>query len=185
MKTSDFNFDLPEEMIAQDPLTDRTQSKLMVLDKNTGDIEHKHFHNIIEYLNPGDCLVLNDTRVIPARLYGAREGSGGKVEILLLTRLDVDRWEVLAKPGRKVRPGNKIVFGNGELSCTVEEVVEDGKRIIRFEYQGIFEEVLDRLGEMPLPPYITHKLEDKERYQTVYSKHDGSASPNSRPSLYQ
>ncbi len=176
MKTSDFYFDLPEEMIAQDPLVDRTQSKLMVLDKNTGTIEHKHFHNIIEYLNPGDCLVLNDTRVIPARLYGAREGTGGKVEILLLTRLDSDRWEVLAKPGKKVSPGNRIVFGTGELTCTVEEVIEDGKRIVKFDYEGIFEEVLDRLGEMPLPPYITHKLEDKERYQTVYSKHDGSAA---------
>lgn len=163
-------------MIAQDPLTDRTQSKLMVLDKTNGTIDHKHFHNMIDYLNPGDCLVLNDTRVIPARLYGAREGSGGKVEILLLTRLDADRWEVLAKPGRKARPGHKIIFGNGELSCTVEEIIEDGKRIVKFSYEGIFEEVLDRLGEMPLPPYITHKLEDKERYQTVYSKHDGSAA---------
>lgn len=176
MKTSDFYFELPEEMIAQDPLMDRTQSKLMVLGKNNGHIEHKHFHNIIEYLNPGDCLVLNDTRVIPARLYGAREGSGGKVEILLLTRLGADRWEVLAKPGRKVKPGNKIVFGTGELTCTVEEIIDDGKRIIQFEYEGIFEEVLDRLGEMPLPPYITHKLEDKERYQTVYSKNNGSAA---------
>ncbi|HHX62214.1 MAG TPA: tRNA preQ1(34) S-adenosylmethionine ribosyltransferase-isomerase QueA [Epulopiscium sp.] len=176
MKTSDFYFELPEEMIAQDPLMDRTQSKLMVLGKNNGHIEHKHFHNIIEYLNPGDCLVLNDTRVIPARLYGAREGSGGKVEILLLTRLGADRWEVLAKPGRKVKPGNKIVFGTGELTCTVEEIIDDGKRIVQFEYEGIFEEVLDRLGEMPLPPYITHKLEDKERYQTVYSKNNGSAA---------
>ena len=176
MKTSDFNFDLPEEMIAQDPLIDRAQSKLMVLDKKSGEIKHKYFHNIIDYLEPGDCLVLNDTRVIPARLYGAKEGSGGKVEILLLTRLDADRWEVLAKPGKKARPGHVIVFGNGELRCTVEEIIEDGKRIVKFEYEGIFEEVLDRLGEMPLPPYITHKLEDKERYQTVYSKHDGSAA---------
>lgn len=176
MRTSDFKFDLPEEMIAQDPLTDRTQSKLMVLDKNSGDIGHEHFHNIIDYLKPGDCLVLNDTRVIPARLYGAKEGSGGKVEILLLTRLDANRWEVLAKPGKKARPDHTIVFGNGELKCTVEEIIDDGKRIVKFEYDGIFEEVLDRLGEMPLPPYITHKLEDKERYQTVYSKHDGSAA---------
>lgn len=176
MKTSDFYFDLPEEMIAQDPLMDRTQSKLMVLDKNNGKIEHKHFHDIIDYLNPGDCLVLNDTRVIPARLYGAKEDTGGKVEILLLTRLDADRWEVLAKPGKKARPGHTIVFGNGELRCTVEEIIDDGKRIVKFDYDGIFEEVLDRLGEMPLPPYITHKLEDKERYQTVYSKHDGSAA---------
>lgn len=176
MKTSDFNFNLPEEMIAQDPLTDRTQSKLMVLDKKNGEIKHRNFRNIIDYLNPGDCLVLNDTRVIPARLYGAKEGSGGKVEILLLTRLDADRWEVLAKPGKKARPGHVIVFGNGELKCTVEEIIDDGKRIVKFEYKGIFEEVLDRLGEMPLPPYITHKLEDRERYQTVYSKHDGSAA---------
>lgn len=176
MKTSDFYFDLPEEMIAQDPLQDRTQSKLMVLDKNSGQISHKHFHHIIDYLKPGDCLVLNDTRVIPARLFGAREGTGGKLEILLLTRLDADRWEVLAKPGRKARPGDSIIFGNGELSCTVEEIIDDGKRIVKFAYEGIFEEVLDRLGEMPLPPYITHKLEDKERYQTVYSKHDGSAA---------
>ncbi len=176
MKTSDFNFNLPEEMIAQDPLTDRTQSKLMVLDKKNGEIRHRHFHNIIDYLESGDCLVLNDTRVIPARLYGAKEGSGGKVEILLLTRLGADRWEVLAKPGKKARPGHVIVFGNGQLKCTVEEIIDDGKRIVKFEYEGIFEEVLDRLGEMPLPPYITHKLEDKERYQTVYSKHDGSAA---------
>ncbi len=176
MKTSDFYFDLPEEMIAQDPLMDRTQSKLMVLNKNNGTIQHKHFHEIIDYLNPGDCLVLNDTRVIPARLYGAKEGTGGKVEILLLTRLGADRWEVLAKPGKKARPGHTIVFGNGELSCTVEEIIDDGKRIVKFNDDGIFEEVLDRLGEMPLPPYITHKLEDKERYQTVYSKHDGSAA---------
>lgn len=176
MKTSDFYFDLPEDMIAQDPLRDRTQSKLMVLDKNKGKIEHKSFHNIIDYLNPGDCLVLNDTRVIPARLYGSKEDTGGKAEILLLTRIEADRWEVLAKPGKKARPGHTIIFGNGELKCTVEEVIDDGKRIVKFDYEGIFEEVLDRLGEMPLPPYITHKLEDKERYQTVYSKHDGSAA---------
>lgn len=176
MKTSDFNFDLPEEMIAQDPLIDRTQSKLMVLSKGNGDIEHKKFHHIIDYLSKGDCLVLNDTRVLPARLYGSRESTGGKIEILLLTRIDADRWEILAKPGRKARPGDKLVFGDGELKCTIEEIVDDGKRIVNFEYEGIFEAVLDRLGEMPLPPYITHQLEDQERYQTVYAKHQGSAA---------
>lgn len=176
MKTSDFYFDLPEEMIAQDPLTDRSQSKLMVLNKDNGKIQHKHFQDIIDYLQPGDCLVLNDTRVIPARLYGQRASTGGKIEILLLTRLDGDRWEILAKPGRKARPGDQLIFGNKELTGTIEEIIDDGKRIIKFDYEGIFEEVLDQLGEMPLPPYITHKLEDKERYQTVYSKHDGSAA---------
>ena len=176
MKTSDFYFDLPEQLIAQDPLVDREKSRLMVLDKTSGQVSHKHFHDIVDYLKPGDCLVLNDTRVIPARLYGVKEGTGGKVEILLLTRIEADRWEVLAKPGKKARPGDKLVFGNGELTCVVEEIIEDGKRIVRFDYNGIFEEVLDRLGEMPLPPYITHKLEDKERYQTVYAKHEGSAA---------
>jgi len=176
MKTSDFHFDLPEELIAQDPLVDREKSKLMVLDKTSGEVKHGHFYDILDYLRPGDCLVLNDTRVIPARLYGAREGTGGKIEILLLTRIEADRWEILAKPGRKARPGDKLVFGKGELSCMVEEIIEDGKRIVRFDYDGIFEEVLDRLGEMPLPPYITHKLKDKERYQTVYAKHEGSAA---------
>ena len=176
MKTSDFYFDLPGHLIAQDPLVDREKSRLMVLDKTSGQVSHKHFHDIVDYLKPGDCLVLNDTRVIPARLYGAKEGTGGKVEILLLTRIEADRWEVLAKPGKKARPGDKLTFGNGELTCLVEEVIEDGKRIVRFAYEGIFEEVLDRLGEMPLPPYITHRLEDKERYQTVYAKHEGSAA---------
>ena len=176
MKTSDFYFDLPEALIAQDPLLHREKSKLMVLNKESGQVSHQHFHNVVDYLNPGDCLVLNDTRVIPARLYGAREGTGGKVEILLLTRIEADRWEILAKPGRKARQGDKLIFGNGELTCLVEEIIEDGKRIVKFDYQGIFEEVLDRLGEMPLPPYITHKLEDKERYQTVYAKHEGSAA---------
>lgn len=176
MKTSDFYFDLPEEMIAQDPLSNRAESKLMVVNKEKGDIKHSKFYHIIDYLNEGDCLVLNDTRVIPARLYGMRESTHGKVEILLLSRLDADRWEVLAKPGRKVRPGDRLVFGDNQLRCTVEEIIEDGKRIVNFEYDGIFEEVLDRLGEMPLPPYISHKLEDRERYQTVYSKHQGSAA---------
>lgn len=175
MKTSDFYFDLPENQIAQVPLKDRTSSKLMVLDKVTGEIKHQHFYDILDYLNKGDCLVLNDTRVIPARLFGARP-SGGKVEFLLLTRKDEKRWEVLVKPGKKARIGDEIIFGEGILKAKVEEVIEDGKRIVSFEYEGIFEEVLDRLGEMPLPPYIHEKLEDKERYQTVYSKHEGSAA---------
>ena len=175
MKTSDFYFDLPEEQIAQVPLKDRTSSRLMVLDKKTGETKHQHFYDIIDYLNEGDCLVLNDTRVIPARLIGARP-SGGKVEFLLLTRKDEKRWEVLVKPGKKARVGDEIIFGEGILKAKVEEVIEDGNRIVSFEYEGIFEEVLDRLGEMPLPPYIHEKLEDKERYQTVYSKHEGSAA---------
>ena len=176
MNTSDFYFDLPEELIAQVPLKDRTASKLMVLDRETGHIEHRHFYDMIQYLNPGDCLVLNDTRVIPARLFGAREGSGGKVEFLLLTRKSEKDWEVLVKPGKKARIGDRIVFGNGILTATIKEIIEDGKRIVTFEYEGIFEEVLDQLGEMPLPPYIHEKLEDRERYQTVYSKHEGSAA---------
>lgn len=176
MNTSDFYFDLPEELIAQVPLKNRTASKLMVLDRETGAIEHKHFYDMIHYLNPGDCLVLNDTRVIPARLFGAREGSGGKVEFLLLTRKSEKDWEVLVKPGKKARIGDRIVFGEGILTATIKEIIEDGKRIVTFEYEGIFEEVLDQLGEMPLPPYIHEKLEDRERYQTVYSKHEGSAA---------
>lgn len=175
MKTSDFYFHLPEEQIAQVPLKDRTTSRLMVLDQKTGEIEHKHFYDIKAYLKPGDCLVLNDTRVIPARLFGARP-SGGKVEFLLLTRKEEKRWEVLVKPGKKAKIGDEIIFGEGLLKAKVEEIIEDGKRIVSFEYEGIFEEVLDALGEMPLPPYIHEKLEDKERYQTVYSKHEGSAA---------
>ena len=166
MKTSDFYFHLPEEQIAQVPLKDRTTSRLMVLDQKTGEIEHKHFYDIKAYLKPGDCLVLNDTRVIPARLFGARP-SGGKVEFLLLTRKEEKRWEVLVKPGKKAKIGDEIIFGEGLLKAKVEEIIEDGKRIVSFEYEGIFEEVLDALGEMPLPPYIHEKLEDKERYQTV------------------
>ncbi|MGL6174931.1 MAG: tRNA preQ1(34) S-adenosylmethionine ribosyltransferase-isomerase QueA [Cellulosilyticaceae bacterium] len=176
MKTSDFYFDLPEELIAQVPLSDRTSSRLMCLDKETGELTHKHFYDIVDELKEGDCLVLNNTRVIPARVFGAREGSGGKVEFLLLTRTEKDRWEVLVKPGKKAKVGDTIVFGEGILKATVKEIIEDGKRIVEFEYDGIFEEVLDRLGEMPLPPYIHEKLEDKERYQTVYSKHNGSAA---------
>ncbi len=176
MKVKDFYFDLPEELIAQHPLEKRDESKLMVLDKNTGAIEHKAFKNIIEYLNEGDCLVLNDTRVMPARLYGSKEDSGGKMEFLLLRRLEKDIWETLVKPGKRAKVGSKFVFGNGELKAEIVEVLENGNRKVKFYYEGIFEEVLDRLGEMPLPPYITEKLEDKERYQTVYSREVGSAA---------
>lgn len=176
MKVKDFYFDLPEELIAQHPLEKRDESKLMVLDKNTGAIEHKAFKNIIEYLNEGDCLVLNDTRVMPARLYGSKEDSGGKMEFLLLRRLEKDIWETLVKPGKRAKIGSKFVFGNGDLKAEIVEVLENGNRKVKFYYEGIFEEVLDRLGEMPLPPYITEKLEDKERYQTVYSREVGSAA---------
>ena len=176
LKTSDFYFDLPPELIAQDPLTDRSASRLLVLDKNTGEIKHEQFRNIINYLNPGDCLVLNDTRVIPARLHGIREETGAAIEVLLLKRKEKDVWETLVRPGKKVRPGVKLSFGEGLLRGEVLEIVEEGNRLIRFQYEGIFEEVLDRLGEMPLPPYSTHKLEDKNRYQTVYAKYDGSAA---------
>ena len=176
LKTSDFYFDLPPELIAQDPLTDRSASRLLVLDKNTGEIKHEQFRNIINYLNPGDCLVLNDTRVIPARLHGIREETGAAIEVLLLKRKEKDVWETLVRPGKKVRPGVKLSFGEGLLRGEVLEIVEEGNRLIRFQYEGIFEEVLDPLGEMPLPPYITHKLEDKNRYQTVYAKYDGSAA---------
>lgn len=176
MKTSDFYFDLPEELIAQDPLEDRSSSRLLVLDKETGKTEHHIFKDIIDYLNPGDCLVLNNTKVIPARLLGSREATGGAVEVLLLKRKDKDVWETLVKPGKKAKPGTRLVFGDGLLHAEVLETVEEGNRLIKFEYEGIFEEVLDRLGEMPLPPYITHKLQDKTRYQTVYAKYEGSAA---------
>ena len=176
MKTSDFYFDLPEELIAQDPLEDRSSSRLMVLDKNTGEITHRIFRDITEYLHPGDCLVINDTKVIPARLIGAKEDTGAKIEILLLKRKENDIWETLVKPGKKCRPGAKVVFGNGELRAEILEVLEDGNRLVQFSYEGIFEEVLDRLGQMPLTPYITHKLQDKNRYQTVYAKYEGSAA---------
>jgi S-adenosylmethionine:tRNA ribosyltransferase-isomerase len=176
MNVHDFYYDLPEELIAQDPLEDRSSSRLLILDKKTGEMEHKHFKDIVSYLNPGDCLVLNNTKVIPARLIGARENTGAKVEVLLLTRKDNDRWEALVKPGKKARPGDVIIFGNGELKAEVEEIIDDGKRIVHLIYEGIFEQVLDALGEMPLPPYITHQLKDKERYQTVYAKHKGSAA---------
>jgi len=176
MKTSDFFYDLPEELIAQDPLEDRTASRLLVLDRKTGAVKHKIFSDVIDYLNKGDCLVINNTRVIPARLIGEKEGTGGKVEVLLLKRRADDVWETLVKPGKKLKPGAKITFGDGRLRAEVLEVVEEGNRLVKFYYEGIFEEILDSLGEMPLPPYITHKLEDKEMYQTVYAKFDGSAA---------
>lgn len=176
MNLEDFDYYLPEELIAQEPLVVRDMSRLMILNKNTGEIKHGLFKDIVNYLNKGDCLVLNDTRVIPARLYGAKEGSGGKIEVLLLKRIDKDKWEVLVKPGKKARIGVNIVFGNGELSASVLDHTPEGGRIVEFKYDGIFEEVLDKLGEMPLPHYIKKELKDKERYQTVYSKHEGSAA---------
>ena len=176
MDVKAFDYDLPEELIAQDPLEDRSSSRLMVLDKKTGDIEHKIFRDVVDYLQPGDCLVLNNTKVIPARLFGVKEGTEAKIEILLLKRKENDIWETLVKPGKKCKPGVKISFGEGLLTGEVLEVVEDGNRLIQFHYDGIFEEILDQLGQMPLPPYITHQLKDKNRYQTVYAKHDGSAA---------
>lgn len=176
MKTSDFYYDLPQELIAQDPLTDRSASRLMHLSIKDGGIEHRHFTDILEYLNPGDCLVINDTKVIPARLYGHKEETGALIEILLLKRNENDVWECLVKPGKKARKGTRISFGDGLLKGEIVDVIEDGNRLIHFEYNGIFEEILDQLGEMPLPPYITHKLQDKNRYQTVYAKHEGSAA---------
>lgn len=176
MKTSDFYFDLPKELIAQDPLEDRSASRLLVLNKETGEMEHRIFKDIVEYLNPGDCLVINDTKVIPARLFGSKVGTDAKIEILLLKRRENDIWETLVKPGKKARPGTKISFGEGLLMGEVLEVADEGNRLIQFTYDGIFEEILDQLGQMPLPPYITHQLKDKNRYQTVYAKHDGSAA---------
>lgn len=173
---SDFYFDLPQELIAQDPLEDRSSSRLLVLDKNTGEVEHHGFKEVINYLKPGDCLVLNNTKVIPARLLGEREQTGAHVEVLLLKRREGDVWETLVKPGKKCKPGTRLSFGDGLLKAEVLETVEEGNRLIHFEYEGIFEEVLDKLGEMPLPPYITHKLQDKNRYQTVYAKYEGSAA---------
>lgn len=176
MKTSEFNFVLPEELIAQEPLADRASSRLLVANKQTGTIEHRHFYDIKEYLRAGDCLVINDTRVLPARLHGERVGTGAHIEVLLLVRKSIDTWEVLVRPGKKARPGDRIRFGDGRLEAEVLEVIEGGNRIVRFYFEGVFEQILDELGEMPLPPYITHRLEDKERYQTVYAKHDGSAA---------
>lgn len=176
MDVKDFYFDLPEELIAQHPAEKRDESRLMVLNKNSGEIEHKHFKDILMYLNPGDCLVLNNTRVLPARLIGSKEGTGGKIEFLLLKRIDKDKWETLVKPGKKAKVGSEFIFGNGELRAKVVDIGEEGSRIVEFEYKGIFEEVLDKLGQMPLPPYIKERLSDKERYQTVYSKEVGSAA---------
>ena len=176
MNVRDFNFNLPQELIAQDPLEDRSASRLLVLDKHTGEIQHRHFRDILSYLRKGDCLVINDTKVIPARLFGVKEGTEAKIEILLLKRRENDIWETLVKPGKKAKMGTVISFGEGLLKGTVIDVVEEGNRLIQFSYEGIFEEILDKLGEMPLPPYITHQLKDKNRYQTVYAKHEGSAA---------
>ena len=186
MKKSDFYYELPQELIAQDPLEDRSSSRLMVLDKKTGSVTHGHFTDIVKYLEKGDCLVINNTKVIPARLLGIREkeddhGAGAQkpsapIEILLLKRLDANRWECIVRPGKKLRTGARVSFGSGELRGVIEDVLDDGNRIVRFEYEGIFEEILDKLGTMPLPPYITHKLNDPERYNTVYAKFDGSAA---------
>lgn len=176
MKTSDFYYDLPEELIAQEPLADRSLSRLMTLDKNSGKIGHKHFYDIVDELEDGDALILNDTKVLPARLYGQKEETGGAIEFLLLNKHTLDTWEVILRPGRKAKKGARFVFGNGELRAEIIDIIKDGNRLVKFEYEGIFEDVLDRLGEMPLPPYITKKLEDKDRYQTVYAKNPGSAA---------
>lgn len=176
MKTSDFYYDLPKELIAQDPLEDRAASRLMVLDRKTGEVQHKHFWQVGDYLDPGDTLVINDTKVIPARLYGVKKDTGAVIEVLLLTRKKDSTWETLVRPGKKCKLGTEIVFGDGVMTGTVVDITEDGNRFIQFHYDGIFEEILDQLGEMPLPPYIKHKLKDKSMYNTVYAKHDGSAA---------
>ncbi len=176
LKTSDYDFDLPPELIAQDPLTDRSGSRLLTLDRDSGTVGHHQFREITDYLRPGDCLVLNNTKVIPARLYGVKQETGAVIEVLLLRRRENDLWETLVKPGKKARAGTQLIFGDGELTGVVSDVLEDGNRLIRFTYEGIWEEVLDRLGEMPLPPYITHKLQDRTRYQTIYARYEGSAA---------
>lgn len=176
MNVKDFYFDLPQELIAQDPLEDRSASRLLVLDRRTGEVRHRHFTDILEYLRAGDCLVINDTKVIPARLFGTKKETQAKIELLLLKRREKDIWETLVKPGKKAKPGTEIIFGDGLLAGKILDTVEDGNRLIQFSYQGIFEEILDQLGQMPLPPYITHQLKDKNRYQTVYAKHEGSAA---------
>ena len=176
MNIKEFYYDLPEELIAQDPLADRSSSRLLTLDKNSGAFSHHVFRDIVDYLNPGDCLVINNTKVIPARLMGEKEGTGAGIEVLLLKRKEDNVWETLVKPGKKARPGARISFGGGLLVGEVIDVVEEGNRMIQFHYEGIFEEILDQLGQMPLPPYITHQLEDKNRYQTVYAKNTGSAA---------
>ena len=176
MDVKEFDYELPEELIAQDPIEHRDESRLMILDRESGEIQHKIFRDILEELEPGDCLVINNTRVLPARLYGVREGTGGKIEVLLLKRQENDIWETLVRPGKKCRPGTVLNFGDGKLMGTVLDVVEEGNRLIQFSYEGVFEAVLDELGQMPLPPYITHELKDKERYQTVYARNEGSAA---------
>ncbi len=176
MELKEFHFDLPEELIAQEPIAKRDMSRLLVLDKNNGEIRHRNFRDILEYLREGDCLVLNNTRVIPARLFGVKKDSMGSIEFLLLNRKDKDIWEVMLRPGKKAKPGAVFIFGDGELEAEILDILEGGNRLVRFSYQGIFEEVLDRLGNIPLPPYIKKQLEDKERYQTVYSKYEGSAA---------
>ena len=176
METKDFYYDLPEELIAQDPLEKRSDSRLLVMDRFTGEINHRHFYNIIDYLHKGDCLVINDTKVIPARLHGEKSGTGAHVEVLLLRRLSTTDWECLVKPGKKLRNGARVEFGEGLLKGEIIDTIDDGNRIIRFEFEGIWEEVLDRLGEMPIPPYIHHQLKEKARYNTVYAKNDGSAA---------
>ena len=176
MSLEEFDYDLPQELIAQDPLEKRDDSRLLVLDKNTGEFKHKHFYDIREFLRPGDCMVINNTKVMPARLIGEKEGTGGKVEVLLLTRKSDNTWETLVKPGKNARIGQKLVFGNGLLKAEVIDIVDEGDRLVRFDFDGIFEEILDQLGQMPLPPYITHQLKDKNRYQTVYAKYEGSAA---------
>lgn len=176
MNLKEFDYYLPEELIAQHPMEKRDMSRLMVLDKETGHIEHKIFKDIVDYFDEGDCLVLNNTRVIPARLLGEKEGSGGKIEFVLLKCVKDDVWEVILRPGRKAKPGARFVFGNGELRAEILEILEEGNRLVRFEYEGVFQEVLDRVGTMPLPPYITEKLDNPERYQTVYAKYNGSAA---------
>ena len=176
MKTSDFYYDLPQELFAQTPLKDRSSSRLLAVDKESGELTHGTFTDILGYINPGDCLVVNNTRVIPARLYGVKEGTGGKIEFLLLTRKGDDLWEVILKPGKKAKPGARFVFGDGLLTAEIIDTINDGNRLVKFYYEGLWENVLDKLGEMPLPPYITEHLDDKERYQTVYSKHEGSAA---------
>ena len=176
LKTSDYYFDLPQELIAQDPLADRTSSRLLVMNRRTGEIEHRIFRDITEYLRPGDTIVLNDTKVIPARLLGTKEGTGAGVEILLLKRLGDRQWETLVRPGKMLKPGARVSFGDGSLRAVILDVLDGGNRLVEFEYEGIFEEILDKLGEMPLPPYITHKLQDKNRYKTVYARYEGSAA---------
>lgn len=176
LKTNDFFYELPQELIAQTPLADRSSSRLMLLDKNSGKTEHKHFYDIVDLLNPGDTLILNDTKVIPARIYGVKEGTGGAIEFLLLHKHSLDEWEVILKPGRRAKPGAKFIFGNGELKAEILDIVNEGNRLVKFYYDGVFEDVLDRLGEMPLPHYITEKLQDRDRYQTVYAKNSGSAA---------